>query len=137
MQTAGDRKPSELVRGLGLWPCTAVIIGSMIIWQTSFPYRKARELVEQWGDPIGVSVNVQRELSDSVIYKSNGIFITNSYVVRRRFFTFNILRFNDLLWAYKKVTQRHTYFIPTGKSFAAIVIFYGGRETFMGKETQS
>jgi hypothetical protein len=30
MQTASNCKPSELVRGLGLWACTAVIIGSMI-----------------------------------------------------------------------------------------------------------
>src|SRR5260370_27286093 len=30
MQTAGSGKASELVRGLGLWACTAVIIGSMI-----------------------------------------------------------------------------------------------------------
>lgn len=30
MQTASNREPSELVRGLGLWACTAVIIGSMI-----------------------------------------------------------------------------------------------------------
>ncbi len=30
MQTANDIKPSGLVRGLGLWECTAVIIGSMV-----------------------------------------------------------------------------------------------------------
>lgn len=90
--------------------------------------------VEQWGDPIGVSVDAQRELSNSVLYKSHGILITNKYVIHRRFFIFNILRFDDLLWAYKKVTQRYTYFIPTGKSFAANLIFYGGRETFSGKE---
>jgi len=30
MQTASDRKPSELVRGLGLWACTALIIGSTV-----------------------------------------------------------------------------------------------------------
>ena len=30
MQTTNNGKPSELVRGLGLWACTAVIIGSMI-----------------------------------------------------------------------------------------------------------
>ncbi len=90
--------------------------------------------VEQWGDPIGVSVDAQRELSNSVLYKSNGILITNKYVVRRRFFAFNILRFDDLVWAYKKVTQRYTYFIPTGKSFAATLIFYGGGEAFSGNE---
>jgi hypothetical protein len=90
--------------------------------------------VEQWGDPTGVSVDVHRELSNSVLYRSKGIIVTNNYVVRRRFFSFSILRFDDLLWAYKKVTQRYTYFIPTGKSFGAIMIFYGGGETFPGNE---
>ena len=30
MRTASNRKPSELVRGLGLWASTAVIIGGMV-----------------------------------------------------------------------------------------------------------
>ena len=30
MQTASNRKPSELVRGLGLWASTAVIVGGMV-----------------------------------------------------------------------------------------------------------
>ena len=92
--------------------------------------------VEQWGDSIGVSIEVQRELSNSLLFKSNGILITNNYVVRRHFFTFNILRFDDLLWIYKKVTQRSVNFIPTGKSFDAIMIFYGGSETFSGNEAR-
>ena len=90
--------------------------------------------VAQWSDPVAASEDVKRELKDSVLYKSNGIRITNKYIVRKRFFTFNVLQFEDLLWAYKKVTQRYTYFIPTGRSFAAILIFYGGGETFPGNE---
>jgi hypothetical protein len=92
--------------------------------------------VEQWGDPVGISVNVQREIDSSVRHKSNGILITDNYVVRRRFFSFNILRFDDLLWTYKKVTKRSVNFIPTGKSFDAIMIFYGGSETFSGNEAR-
>jgi len=104
-----------------------------IHWQDATKHPLVKR-VEQWGDSIGVSADAQRELSNSVLYKSHGILITNKYVIHRRFFTFNILRFDDLLWAYKKVTQRYTYFIPTGKSFAANLIFYGGRETFSGQE---
>ena len=90
--------------------------------------------LEQWGDTAGVSVDVERELNNSVVYKSSGIIVTNKYVVRKRFFSFNILRFDDLLWAYKKVTQRSVNFIPTGKTFEGILIFYGGSETFSGNE---
>jgi len=90
--------------------------------------------LEQWGDAIGVSVDVQRELSNSAHHKSNGIIVTDKYVVRKRFFSFNVLRFDDLLCAYKKVTQRSVNFIPTGKTFEGILIFYGGSETFSGNE---
>ena len=62
------------------------------------------------------------------------IFITDNYVIRKQFFTFNIFPFSDLLWAYKKVTNHYTNFIPTGKSYGAILIFYGGSEALGGKE---
>ena len=90
--------------------------------------------LEQWGDPNGVSADIQSELANSVLDKSGAIILTNKYLVHQSFFSFNILRFDDLLWAYKKVTQKSTYFIPTGKTFEGILTFYGGRETFSGNE---
>lgn len=90
--------------------------------------------LEQWGDPIGTPVDVKRELDGCVLYKSSGIFVTNKYVVRKKFFSFNVFRFDDLLWAYKKVTQRSVNLIPTGKTYEGVLIFYGGGETFSGNE---
>lgn len=104
------------------------------IWSRDVSQHPLVKRLEQWGDPIGVSAEVQRELNNSVQHKSNGIMITEKYLVRKRFFTFNVLRFDDLLWAYKKVTQRSVNFIPTGKNYEALLIFYGGGDTFSGNE---
>ncbi len=41
-------------------------------------------------------------------------------------------RIDDLLWAYKKVTKHSVNFIPTGKSFAAELVFADRRETIPG-----
>ena len=90
--------------------------------------------LEQWDDPIGASVDIERELNNSVLYKSRGIIVTNKYLVRKRFFSFNVFRFDDLLWAYKKVTRRSVNFILYWKTYEGILIFYGGGETFAGNE---
>jgi hypothetical protein len=39
-----------------------------------------------------------------------------------------------VLWAYKKITKHSVNFIPTGKTYEAIVSCYGGTATITGKE---
>jgi hypothetical protein len=90
--------------------------------------------VQQWGDPIGISFEAERELQSGVRYKAGGIFITDKYVITNAFFSFDLLRFEDLLWAYKKVTKRSVNFIPTGKDYDAMLVMYGGVKTFRAKE---
>ena len=43
-------------------------------------------------------------------------------------------RFEDLIWAYKRVTQHRVNFIPTGKSHNAVMVFYGGSATIAGSQ---
>jgi len=86
--------------------------------------------VNHWSDPMSISVEAERELNSAVRYRSQGIFVTDRYLIVKRFFAFNILRFEDLLWAYKKVTKRSVNFIPTGKDYAAVLVFYGGGQSF-------
>ncbi|MFZ3200350.1 MAG: DUF6709 family protein [Candidatus Acidiferrales bacterium] len=105
-------------------------------WQDVSKNPVMKRVSEQWGDVMGVSVDAERELSAGVVYKSGGIFLTDKYTVEKGFFRFNIFRFRDLLWAYKKVTQRRVNFIPTGKSYEAVLVFYGGSKQFSGPETK-
>jgi len=87
-----------------------------------------------WGDPIGISVEAEREFNGQVRYKAAGVVLTDNFAFQKSFFVFNLYRFHDLLWAYKKVTQRRVNFIPTGKSYSALLHFYGGNMNFMAKE---
>lgn len=134
---------SEGFRYPGYWAIGIAWVFFGLFWKFARPARERLQDINKhpvlkrvkcWGNPVGVSLNVQREISNSVLYKSGDILITNNYVVRTGFFTFNILRFHDLLWAYKKVTKRSVNFVPTGKDFAVIMYFYGGVETHQADE---
>ncbi len=87
-----------------------------------------------WGDPISVSVEAEREFNGQVRYKGASVVLTDNFAILKSFFSFNLYRFHDLLWAYKKVTQRRVNFIPTGKTYSAILHFYGGNLTFIANE---
>jgi len=90
--------------------------------------------LNQWGDPIGISFEAEKELTSGVRFRSQGTSITDKFVIFKTFFAFNLFRFQDLLWAYKKVTKKSVNFVPVGKDYAAILVFYGGSQTFTAKE---
>lgn len=105
-------------------------------WRDVSKHPVLARVTEQWGDLLGASVDAERELSSAVAYRSGGVFLTNKYLIEKTFFGFNIFRFDDMLWAYKKVTQRRVNFIPTGKSYEAVLIFYGGGKRFSASEAK-
>ena len=91
-----------------------------------------KRLVE-WGDPMGIAIEARRE-ADSPRYKGGGWRMTEKYLIRSAPFAFDLLRLSDLLWAYKKVTKHSVNFIPTGKSYAGVLVCYGGAAEVTGKE---
>ena len=90
--------------------------------------------VEKWGDPIGVAVGAEREAGAPRYISGNGWTIADEFLIQSTFFTFGLLRLSDLLWAYKKVTKHSVNFIPTGKTYEAVLVCYGGAATFKGGE---
>jgi len=89
--------------------------------------------VTSWGDPLHVAVEAERE-ARSPRYKGGGWLVTDQYLIELRFFTFNVLRLWDLLWAYKRVTKHSVNFIPTGKTYNAVLVCYGGAADVKGRE---
>lgn len=139
LDTNGFRYPGYWAIGIGcVFLALFVRFGgrAYMRWRDVNKHPVFKRVAEQWGDVVGASVDAERELNNAVAFRSGGIFITNKYVIEKDFFGFNIFRFDDMLWAYKKVTQRRVNFIPTGKSYAAVLVFYGGSEGFSGKETK-
>jgi len=89
---------------------------------------------QKWGDIGAISSAVEREFPGAIRYNCHGHSITDNFIVVNTFFTFNLLRFQDLLWAYRSSTKRYVYFLPAGKSHAAVLICYGGAGTVMASE---
>jgi hypothetical protein len=86
-----------------------------------------------WGDPLGVAVLAERE-AENPRFKAGGWALGDTYLVQSTTFTFDVLRVRDLLWAYKKITKHSVNFIPTGRSYEAILTCYGGRAVVKAKE---
>lgn len=79
----------------------------------------------QWGDLQLVSHQLESELND-VRLSAGSVRVTDNFAVEKTLFTFDLYRLNDLLWGYEKVTKKRVNFIPAGKSYAAVLKFYGG-----------
>lgn len=114
----------------------------LFLWKAIPAWRAMRDperdpLVKRiaaWGDPIAVAVEAEREFDHPLLTGGSGWRFGSKYLVQSRFFTFNLLRFEDVLWGYKKITKHSVNFIPTGKTYEAIVNCYGGTATIPGKD---
>lgn len=86
----------------------------------------AVQRVYKWSDPMGTAVAAERACAAPNFKGKNGWLVADPFLIRRTFFSFDILRLSDLLWAFKKVTQHRVNFIPAGKTHAAQLHCYGG-----------
>jgi Family of unknown function (DUF6709) len=133
----------EPFRNSGYFAIAGLAIFAVIFVVSAFPAWKymrdpaSHPLVARvatWGDPLGLAVAAERECLSSSHYGGGGWFVTDSFLIRKTAFSFDILRLTDLLWAYKKVTKHRVNFIPTGKSYEAILICYGGSASITGSQ---
>jgi hypothetical protein len=121
--------------GLGLF--------ALLLWRGFPAWRAFRDpeghplaaRVAAWGNPLGVAVEAEREY-DSPRFKGGAWRIGEKYLIHSSPFTFDVLRLEDLLWAYKKITKHSVNFIPTGKTYEAVLACYGGTATIQSKEAR-
>jgi hypothetical protein len=68
---------------------------------------------------------------DSEVAQSSGkigkAILTKSWVIAPHVYHASIMHLDDVVWVYKKVTQHRVNFIPTGKTYAAILCASNGR----------
>lgn len=87
----------------------------------------------RWGDSLGVAVDVEREFRAPRYKNRHGWRAGDKYLVHSSLFTFDVHRHEDLLYAYKKVTQhRYHFVIPMGKTYDAILFWEDGKATVKG-----
>ena len=90
--------------------------------------------VANWGSPVDTAAAIEREWRAPGVRRMGDWTLTERYLVRSSTFHFNVLRYQDLLWAYKKITKHSVNFIPTGKTYKAIVHCYGGSADLPGSQ---
>ena len=131
------RLPGYVVLGV------ALVFAVLFVWKALPAWHYARDAADHplvarmapWGDPHGVALDVERDCG-APRYKTGGWRVGEKYFVRSTVFAFDVLRFHDLVWAYKKVTRHSINFIPTGKTYEAIFSCYGGAAVLKGSEKQ-
>jgi len=136
LESESFRRPGFVVIGVG------ILFVLLFVWQALPAWRAWRDperhplakRIALWGDPIGVAAGAEQEFDHPLLKAKGGWRLGNRYFTRSTFFTFDVLRFQDVLWGYKKITKHSVNFIPTGKSYEAIVACYGGTATIPGKE---
>jgi hypothetical protein len=130
-------------RTVGYWLIVgALAFGCLLAWKGAPAWRYARDpsahpllvRTQSWGDPLAVAVEAAREFETPHFKGGGGWRIGDKYLFESTLFAFDVLRFEDLLWAYKKITKHSVNFIPTGKTHEAILACYGGTAVIKGKE---
>ena len=103
-------------------------------WRDPDVHPLARRIAT-WGNPLAVAAESEREFQHPHL-RAGAWRLGDKYLVRSSFFGFDVVRLRDVLWAYKKITKHSVNFIPTGKSYEAMVNCYGTNAVMGAKEKQ-
>ena len=116
-----------------------IYLGAMILcagkswrWARNIASHPVVKRVERWPDAAEIAMLSNIELASVVRYRQAGIFITDNFVIKSRFFSFNLYPFRNLLWAYKRITRRSLNGIPIWCSVDSVFVFKGGTIEFPG-----
>ena len=130
------RRPGYVVIVVG------ILFLALFLWQVRPAWRAWRDpehhplaqRVARWGEPLGIALEAEHEFTNPLMKGKAGWRFGNQYLVRSTFFTFNVVRLRDVLWGYKKITKHSVNFIPTGKTYEAIIAHAGGMTHIPGSE---
>jgi uncharacterized protein DUF6709 len=78
--------------------------------------------LEKYGPAELVAAGIDREVRElGTLVTAGKVLVTSSWLLWPAAYSLNVRRVDELVWVYKKVTKHYTNFIPTGKTYAAIV----------------
>lgn len=79
--------------------------------------------IESWSNASEIAELAKQQMSVTKL-KGREVTITDDFVVEHTFYRFNLLLWNDLVWAYEKVTTRTIYFVvPINRTSQAVLEF--------------
>lgn len=88
--------------------------------------------VGRWGDPARLSTEIESEYRSPRLRYKSGWYLGDRYIIQARYLSINVLRFEDLLWTFKRVTKRSVNLIPVETTFEALLMCYGGTAVVKG-----
>ena len=130
-------------RDAGYWTIAiAVALAGLLLWKARPVWEYLQDQsshpivtrVMKWGDPNLIASRVEEAWRSPQALKGGEWRMTDQYLIRSSTFAFDVLRLPDLLWAYKRVTKHSVNFIPTGKTYAAMLHCLGGNALLTGSE---
>ncbi len=76
--------------------------------------------LKRFGTPQEIAARIQAETAAGA-ERAGDLVLTPSWLLRGTFFGLTVVRLEDVVWVYRKVTKHSVNFIPTGKSHALVV----------------
>lgn len=86
-----------------------------------------------WGPPDEVASAI-RQAAASPRWNSGGWRVTEHFLIQSTELAFDVLRMQDLVWAYKRITKHSVNLIPTGKTREAVFMCRDGSAAIQGTE---
>ncbi len=122
LDTVDYRTAGYWAVGLGV-PTLLLSLWNLVRWwgrnqnPTSHPlYRR----LTAYGNPEMLSHEIDAAVSAGRA-KFGNAFLAGPWIFQSTAFSLSFLNFDEIVWAYKKVTKHSVNFIPTGKTYAALV----------------
>jgi hypothetical protein len=113
-----------------------------LTWMRKPKEQRVAMLVQSWGDADKIAERLEQELRSSQALKLGNTVFTPNFVVQRNSYNFKLLRTDQLIWVYQRITKQKTYFITTGKSHALSIntdkesLLINGKEKVVAKVLQ-
>jgi hypothetical protein len=76
----------------------------------------------RYGAPQAVAAKIDTEVRLGRNVSVGAVLITPSFLLATRMLGLDVISIEEVVWVYKKVTRHYTNFIPTGTTYAVMVI---------------
>lgn len=92
----------------------------------------------KYGNPDEVINSIEEELPNDSFSNNKKIYLLKSWILSSKRFSFDVYKIDDIVWAYKKVTNHTINFMPAGKTHELILHLYNKSQCSIGlKENQA
>src|SRR5207244_1062320 len=105
---------------LGLW---LVVI---VVRRQDIGMHPIMRSLASYGDPVDIAQSIDWEVQTGG-QDFEGMILTHSWLLKPNIYNLTILRLDDLVWIYQKITQHSINGINTGQSVAAVLCTRQGK----------